>query len=290
MIDDLGIIVAAITPRDRKGDLDFGAAFELVDQLCAARVRGIALFTAAGEYPAFSMDERTRLVYLSAKRSRVPLYAGVGSMSLDDSVNLAREAQHAGAAGVFLPPPHFFHYPQEELREFYLQCAAQVRRESQIWISNTPAFTSPIEPETAFELLATGHFAGVEDPCANAPYFASLPIAYLAADDSAIVRARCSGAHGVLSSSACVVPELVVALDRALRTGDQAAAERLDALLHEFLAWCAEFPFPVLLKVAAGLRGMKLGAPTVPFSPGRQRKLDEFRHWFEGWLPSVKNP
>lgn len=288
MTADLGVIVAALTPRGKKGDVDFGAAFELIDRLCAASVRGIAFFTATGEYPAFRLDERTRLVYLAAKRSRVPVYAGVGSISLDDSVNLAREAQHSGAAGVFLPPPHFFRYPQEELREFYLQFAAQVsgqqaRGQSQLWISNTPAFTSPIAGETALELLATGRFAGLEDPAANAPFFASLPVAYLNSDDSAIARAHCSGAHGVISGAASAIPELVVALDCALRVGDRGAVERLDALLHEFLAWVDEFPYPVLLKVAAALRGIKLGSPTIPLSPGRQRRLDEFRQWFQAW-------
>src|ERR1017187_5735688 len=82
MTKDHGVIVAALTPRGKKGDLDFGAAFELIDRLCAARVSGIALFTAAGEYPAFSLDERSRLLYLAAKRSRVPLYAGAGSIGL----------------------------------------------------------------------------------------------------------------------------------------------------------------------------------------------------------------
>ena len=98
MTEDHGVIVAALTPRGKKGELDFGAAFELIDRLCAARVRGIALFTAAGEYPAFSLEERTRLLYLAVKRSRVPLYAGVGSIGLDDSLTLAREARRAGAA------------------------------------------------------------------------------------------------------------------------------------------------------------------------------------------------
>src|ERR1035437_8418531 len=121
MTEDHGVIVAALTPRGQKGDLDFGAAFELIDHLFAAQVRGIALFTAAGEYPAFSLEERTRVLYLAAKRSRVPLYAGVGSIGLDDSLSLAREARRAGAARVCLPPPHFFRYPQEEIREFYLQ-------------------------------------------------------------------------------------------------------------------------------------------------------------------------
>ncbi len=62
MTDDAGVIVAALTPRGKKGDVDFGAAFDMLDHFCAARVRGIALLTATGEYPAFSLDERYRLV------------------------------------------------------------------------------------------------------------------------------------------------------------------------------------------------------------------------------------
>ncbi len=288
MINDLGVIAAALTPRGKKGDLDFGAAFELIDFLCAARVRGIAFFTAAGEYPAYSTAERTRLVYLAAKRSRVPVYAGVGSISLDESVNLAREAQHAGAAGVFLPPPHFYRYPQEELCEFYTQFAAQVRGNNDLWIANTPSVTSAIAPETALDLLSTGRFAGIEDPGSNAAFFSQLPVAYLSSDDAAIPLARSSGARGIVSNVACALPELVVALDCALSQGNSSAAEQCDARIHEFLAWSAAFPSPLLVKVAAGVRGMKPGAPAMPLSPARQHRLDEFRRWFEGWLPAVK--
>ncbi len=288
MTEDHGVIVAALTPRGKKGDLDFGAAFELIDHLCAAGVRGIALFTAAGEYPAFSLEERTRLLYLAVKRSRVPLYAGVGSIGLDDSVTLAREGCRAGARGVLLPPPHFFPYPQEEIREFYLHFSRQMGSGIPAYLANTPSVTSAIVPETARELLATGHFAGIVDPAANAAFFAEFPAAYLSGDDSNLAASRRGGAHGVLSSAACAVPELVVALDGALRSGSTDSAARLERLLQEFLHWSGQFPFPVLVKVAASLRGIKLGAQSVPLSPGRQHKLDAFREWFQGWLPALK--
>src|SRR6185369_10459839 len=108
MPEDHGIIASALTPRDTRGALDCGAAFELIDYLSKAKIKGIALFGPAGEYPAFSLEERSRLLYLAIKRSRVPIYAGVGSIGLDDSLALAREARRAGAQGVFVPPPHFF--------------------------------------------------------------------------------------------------------------------------------------------------------------------------------------
>ncbi|HTS60510.1 MAG TPA: dihydrodipicolinate synthase family protein [Candidatus Acidoferrales bacterium] len=289
MTEDHGVIAAALTPRGKRGDIDFGAAFELIDQFCRAGIQGIAFFTAVGEYPAFGVEERARLLYLAVKRSRVAVYAGTGSMSLDDSVYLAREACSAGAAGVLAPPPHFYSYSQDEIGDFYLDLAAQTPKDLATYISNTPSVATAIQPATALRLLETGQFAGIEDP--GAPEdgtFAHRPFAWLAGDDSTAARARTAGAHGVVSAVANAAPELVHALDCASRSGRHAEAEHLDTMLQDFHARARGFIQPVILKVAAEMRGIKVGAPSPPVSAGRQRALDEFREWFRGWLPAVK--
>src|ERR1041385_5951353 len=107
-----GVYAAAVTPRGKQGEVDFGAAFELIDFLCKAGVSGIVWFGPAGEYPAFRAEERSRLVYLARKRSRVPVLAGVGSATLDASVELACSARDSGAEAVVVPPPLFFDYGQ----------------------------------------------------------------------------------------------------------------------------------------------------------------------------------
>jgi 4-hydroxy-tetrahydrodipicolinate synthase len=287
MIEDHGVIAAALTPRGKRGDLDFGAAFEQIDMLCAARVQAIVWFAPAGEYPAFGIEERTRLLYLAVKRSRVPLFAAVGAVSLDDSVTLTREALKAGVEAILLPPPHFYQYRQEEIIEFYLQFSAQVPKDAAIYISNTPSVATPIEPATALELLDSGRFAGIED-AGGSGCFAKRDFAWLATDDGSVVAARRQGAHGIVSAAASAAPELVCSLDCALRNGNHEEAVRLDALLHEFHAWMAKFAQPVVLKVAAEMRGIKVGPLPVPVSDERQRVLDEFRCWFRNWLPMVK--
>ena len=59
-------------------------------------------------------------------------------------------------------------------------------------------------------------------------------------------------------------------------------------MLKEFHGWMAQFAQPVILKVAAELRGIKVGPLPVPVSAERERVLDEFRQWFRSWLPAVK--
>jgi dihydrodipicolinate synthase/N-acetylneuraminate lyase len=246
---DRGLIAAALTPRGKRGELNFGACFELIDHLCSARVQGIALLTAAGEYPAFTMEERTRLVYLGVKRSRAPLLAGVGAEDLATAVELAREALTAGACGVVLPPPLLFDYPVEEQREYYLQFVGQVGRGAEVWIDGASG---------ADELLATGQFAGV------------------------------TGQGLTLSAEACAIPELLVAHDCARRTGDVAKQEQLASLVGQFRDWADRFAPLVAVKVATGLRGIAIGALPLPVAPERLGLLDEFREWFRGWVPAAK--
>ncbi len=278
MAEFAGVYAAAVTPRDDDGSIDFGRAFEMIDYLCAGGVRGVVLFDAAGEYPAFSPADRARLVYLAVKRSRVPVLAGVGSTTLADSVFLARQACDDGAAGLLLPPAFFFRYDQQDIREFYLQFAAESDAAEVTVIGNAGG---EIERETARELLAAG-FAAMA--CGSADWRSNR---LLIANDAQLPCALGSGFCGAISETAGALPELAAGLERTAAAGNRAEGERLAALWSEFVAWAERFPRPVAVKVAAGLRGPDTGPLPVPLAPARQALLDEFRDWFRGWSPRV---
>jgi 4-hydroxy-tetrahydrodipicolinate synthase len=273
VIEFQGVYASAITPRGRQGEVDYGAAFELIDHLFKGGVSGIVLFGAEGEYPAFTADERTRLVYLAVKRSRVPILACVGAATLDVSVGLAREAYDAGAEAVLVPPPHFFRYDQDDLRSFYCQFAAEVPADAELLLYNVPEGPSEIADETAAELLAGGRFAGIVQPHGAG----SLPPEKVLGSDA------CLDTAAVVSAAACAVPELVAAVHRG-----GPCAERLRGSLEELLAWAARFPNPAIWKVATGLRGLKTGSLAAPLSPRKSRDLEAFREWFREWLPAVR--
>jgi len=242
-----GLIAAAVTPRNPDEEIDFGATFDLLDFLGRAGIHGIALFTGAGEYASLPVTERCRLLYLAAKRCRPPLFAGIGAATLEGSLTLARQASGADVAGLLLPPPHFFRYDQDDIREFYLQFAAHANFTTRVYIIDTPEWTTPIAPQTMNELLAAGYFAG---------------------------------SAGNLSELACAVPEVA-----ALWRDDPAA---LQERTREFDEWSRQFPATVALKAALNLRGLKTGRFHVPLPAEKQRKLDEFREWFQAWLADCK--
>jgi dihydrodipicolinate synthase/N-acetylneuraminate lyase len=279
-----GVQAAAITPRGNGGEVDFGAGFELIDHLSKGGANGILLFGPAGEYPAFAPEERTRLIKLGVKRSRVPVLAGVGSATLDSSIDLAREAQFADAAALVLPPPFFFHYDQDDLRTYFRQFAAELGADPPILIYRSNGLTT----ETVAELWATGKFGGVIDPSGDLDAIHRMRaggVPVLTADDSVAARA---GRCGIVSDAACAVPELPAALYRAVRAGKEEAIAELDRALQEFVRWSARFPEPTAVRLATSLRGLKTGSLAMPLSPEKQKDLDAFRNWFQRWLPAVR--
>ena len=276
MTEFQGVYAAAITPRNSQGEVDFGATFELVDFLCKAGLRGIVLFGAAGEYSAFSIEERKRLVFLAAKRSRVPLLVGVGSATLEASVDLARGARDAAAAAVLLPAPLFFRYGEDDLREYFLQFSTQVSG-IPILLSHTPEYTGGIALEIARELLATGVIAGIQDASDGLDLFSALPApSVLVSNDALIAKVRPAA---IVSNSACAIPELVLALHEA--------ADPSDAILQQFVAWTNRFPLPVVIKATLEVRGLEVGPLAVPLSASRREELGTFREWFRESLPAL---
>lgn len=273
------IYVAAITPRGPQLEIDFGAAFEFIDFLCGARVGGIVLFGATGEYPSLAAEERCRLLYLAVKRSRVPVIAGVGTATLDHSLALACRARDAGAAALLLPPPFFYPYQPEEIREFYLEFARHFGGGVPVYAAQLIPPAAAIGVETAREILSGGYFAGIEDTTGELAG-AGLPV--LAANDARFGRARCTGTPAI-SAAACALPELMMALDCALAAGQRDEAARLEGRLGEFLAWVDAFPSPVLIKAAVAQRGFKTGPLAAPLTGAQERRLGEFREWFSGW-------
>jgi 4-hydroxy-tetrahydrodipicolinate synthase len=291
-----GINVAPITPRREAGfESDLGAALELIDYLCNAGVRGIALLGSTGEFLHLSLEDRAHLTRLAVKRSRVPIVAGVTHSTFDGTVSLAQQAVEAGAAAVLVMPPYFFPYGQGEIREFYLRLADRMAGAIPIYLYNIPLFTSELTIDTACELLASGGFAGIKDSSGrleNIDCFLTLreskPFQFLVGSDAVYTHGRTAGADGGVSGCACAIPELMLALDDAILGADHEKTRRLDDMLQAFIQWIRKFPPPLAIREAVAARGLKVGPPAVPLSPQKRRELEEFRSWFENWLPAVQ--
>jgi 4-hydroxy-tetrahydrodipicolinate synthase len=290
-----GVLVAAVTPRRaQEHSIDLGATLEMIDFLGNSGVNGIALLGSTGEFVHFALDDRRHMLNFAARRSRVPLLVNVSHSTLDGAIELARSAASAGVAGVLLMPPYYFRHTQDSVRSFYMSFADAAGDATPIYLYNIPACTNEIGTSTAVELLASGRFAGIKDSSGNMEYFRVLcdearraPFTLFAGHERIYVACKRAGANGIVSGAASAIPELMVALDGAFTAGNEADVCRFEEYVVEFLDRVEVLPWPVMVKEAAKLRGVKTGAFAAPPGEEGERKLAEFSEWFRNWWPGV---
>jgi 4-hydroxy-tetrahydrodipicolinate synthase len=285
-----GIIPAAITPRRADSvEIDLARALELIDFLVDRGVDGITLLGSTGEFPHFTPEDRARFAAAAIKHSRVPILVNASHSTLEGALELARAAAGDGAAGVLIMPPYYFSYTQESIRAFCLEFAARVK--APVFLYNIPPFTSELAVETSVDLLSTGAFAGIKDSGGCWEDFGKLaatglPV-YVGADKMYEDAAR-AGAAGAISGTATVLPELMLAIDRRARAGQQ--THTLHGHLSAFLDRAMSFPFPTAFREALAIRGIDSGSHASPLGPDESKRMDEFLGWFKEWLPDATRP
>jgi len=281
------ISVAALTPRRPAGvSIDIAAALELLDFLESKGVDGITLLGSTGEFLHFEPEDRARFAAMAIKRCRVPVLVNASHSTLDGSIDLAQQAADAGAAGVLIMPPIYFRYTQESIRAFCLEFAAQVK--IPVFLYNIPQFTTEIKLATALDLLHTGAFAGIKDSSGSWENFVELQRSgtqVFVGAEAIYSRAVREGGYGAISGIASVVPELMVGIDRRARAGQDTSA--LDAKACEFVDRMMAFPFPMALREAAAIRGLKVGPHAAPLGPDECVRMQEFRSWFRDWVKTA---
>src|ERR1700733_2463197 len=105
-----GLWTATLTPVDKSYHCDVGRLLAHCRRLIEFGCDGIALFGTTGEGPEFSAGERMRVfdALMAAGFPAGKLIVSASAASLGDSIELARQATRANAAGVLLMPPFFF--------------------------------------------------------------------------------------------------------------------------------------------------------------------------------------
>ena len=143
--------------------------------------------------------------------------------------------------------------------------------------------------------LGTGEFAGIKESSGREYYFAALMsqkemtsfVRVILGNDSLFTQGLSKGADGVISGVCCGLPELMLALNRAILESNEVKRDQLQARLVEYIGWLDRFPVPIGVRETVALRGMKIGPQAIPFSPAAAKTMEEFREWFMCWLPEL---
>lgn len=287
-----GVFAALCTPIDELGRPDLAAFDRIIDFVMERGIEGVVIGGGTAEYPHFDLAERValaaRAIQRIAGRGRVILC--VGTPSIFSTLRLAREAADSGCDALLLPMPYFFRYSQDDLVSYCETVCASVS--APVLLYNLPSFTNPLEVPSALQLLeSVPNLVGLKDSSGQEANLKALAGAGTArrfslfvGDDGLLLNALRAGWDGVVSGIACFAPELITAVYRRYRDGDEAQALAHQAALEELIRRVVD-PLPIPWGVRLGLaaRGIANGAMHLPPSTARLRQMDEVRTSFGDW-------
>jgi 4-hydroxy-tetrahydrodipicolinate synthase len=288
-----GVYAALASPRRANStEVDTAAFFDYQDAVVRAGVDGLVLFGSTGEFVHFDISDRIHAISLISKRSRVPVLVNVSHSTMEGTVALAESALAAQVAGLLVMPPYFYHYTDAQILAFYHRLAEVVGSRTLLLLYNLPFFTNPLSYAVIESLVSSRLYSGIKDSSGDSlllnqlqSLHAAKPFIWFAGNESLYVQARSAGADGIISGVAGAVPELIIALERAISRRAFEHAGRLNSLLNEFLEWLNKFPATTAIKQTAVVRGWKLDHYAFRFDEATNAEMKAFRHWLEQWLP-----
>jgi dihydrodipicolinate synthase/N-acetylneuraminate lyase len=159
-----GAMPAVTTPFTSDGRVDHKAFQANIDRLIGLGATGVVAVGCTGEFWALSHDERKAL-YKSAVEAvagRGTTIVGTGCVGPDDTIDMAKAAEKAGADGVLILPPYFVKLSDDEIFAHYVDVNAAIGMP--IMVYNIPGnAVNAVSPALASRLAELSNVVAIKE-------------------------------------------------------------------------------------------------------------------------------
>ncbi len=257
-----GSIVALVTPF-KNGKFDAPAYRRLVEWHIQEGTHGIVPCGTTGESATLDYDEHIGVVETAVKaaKGRVPVIAGTGANSTDETILLTKRARSVGADGALLVCPYYNKPSQEGLVRHYKAVADAVKGFPLV-LYNVPGRTSlNMNVATVAKLSRVRNIVAIKEATGNMRQASDLLRAVsrnfklISGDDFTTFTMMALGGHGVISVVANIMPRAVARMTEAMAAGNIAEARDIHFALEELNGAMFYETNPVPVKTALAMMG-----------------------------------
>ena len=277
-------MTAMITPMTSDGDVDYDGAARLATYLVDdMRNEGLVLNGTTGEAPTTTDEEKSRLIkaVLDAVGDRAKVVAGVGTNVTAHTVELARQAERAGAHGLLVVTPYYNKPAQDALAAHFTKVADSTGLPMLIY--DIPGRTATaVATDTLVRLAEHPRIVGVKDAkgdlAATSQVLARSDLVYYSGDDAMNLPLWSIGGVGCISVTAHVVGDRIAEMLDAFTDGRNAQAAKLHLSMLPVNVGLFRNQAAVMTKAAMdmfGLPGGGVRGPLLPASAAERQRLRE---------------
>jgi 4-hydroxy-tetrahydrodipicolinate synthase len=277
-------LTAMITPMSPDGAVAFDGAARLAAYLVDdMRNEGLVLNGTTGEAPTTTDEEKARLikVVLEAVGDRAKVVAGVGTNITAHTIELARQAERAGASGLLVVTPYYNKPAQDALAAHFSAIADSTGLPMLIY--DIPGRTATaVATDTLVKLAGHPRIVGVKDakgdPAGTSAVLARTDLVYYSGDDAVNLPWLALGAVGWISVTGHVVGDRLAEMLEAFTAGRNADARRIHQEVLPVNVGLFRNQAAVMTKAALDLLGLPGGGvrgPLLPANDAERRQLRE---------------
>ncbi|MCE1175158.1 MAG: 4-hydroxy-tetrahydrodipicolinate synthase, partial [Propionibacteriales bacterium] len=263
------LITAQVTPFHDDGSLNLDEARRLAAHLVDVQGNdSLVINGTTGESPTTTDAEKFALLQavIAEVGDRAKIIAGVGTFDTHHTIELAKQAEQAGASGLLVVTPYYSRPPQDALADHFVTVADATPVPMMIY--DIPHRSGvPVETATMITIGAHPHIVAVKDakglPVASAQVMKATNLAYYAGDDGMTLPLMAVGGVGVVGTSTHFTGRGTKAMIEAFVAGDVAGAAAKNAALLDVFTGVFATQGAMLVKAGLAARG---------FNPGPMRK------------------
>jgi 4-hydroxy-tetrahydrodipicolinate synthase len=275
------VLTAMVTPFTREGSLDTERAAALAERLVDLGNDGLVISGTTGESPTTTDAEKDALLraVVEAVGDRAKVVAGVGTYDTAQTVESARAAEKAGAAGLLVVTPYYSRPPQAGLIAHFTAVADAT--DLPVMLYDIPVRAGvAIETDTMLRLAEHPRIVANKD--AKADLFAAQRViagsdlAFYSGDDALNLPLLAVGAVGVISVTGHVIANRHVSMIEAFEAGEVGKAREInDGSLPVTVGVMTRTQGAIMVKAALDLLGFPVGPVRLPLvdATAEQRAL-----------------
>ncbi len=228
-----GAMVAIVTPF-RDGKVDEDALKNLIEWQVSSGTHCIVPCGTTGESATLNYEEHERVVELTVEvvHGRVPVIAGTGSNSTEETIMLTKHAKKAGADAALVITPYYNKPTQEGLYQHFKKVADECK--FPLVLYNVPGRTSVnMLPATVARCAENKYIIGIKEATGNLSQVSEVirlcpkNFIVLSGDDFTAFPTMALGGKGVISVASNVMPKEMATLMNHCLAGEMEKARQL---------------------------------------------------------------
>ena len=231
-----GSFVALVTPMSADGRIDYECLERLIDWQVEQGSDALVIAGTTGESTTLSKTEHVDLIRRSADiaAGRIPIFAGTGSNSTQQTIDLSLEVADSGIDGYLMVTPYYNKPTQEGLFRHFRAIADTV--EKPIMLYNVPGRTAvDLLPETVERLAGHARIMGIKEATGDVSRVKQIRQAcgddfgLYSGDDETAREFMLLGGDGVVTVTGNPAPAQMATMAAAAIAGNVEEAARIDA-------------------------------------------------------------